>query len=243
MFKPKSFDKILKHQELKLRGEFSVLCWNIAKLTQKSVYREFIDKLIREHDFDLLLFQEVKKNLSLEMELHDYSYILSPNIQTRKHIYGVLSAFRSSCHEDICLLSKKRELMYATHKVSLITHHILPDERRLLVVNLHAINFVHNKDFKYELDYIFDTIQNHRGAMIVAGDFNTWNRQRVEYLLEFAKKLSLQMVTFDDESNIKKVFLNSIDYIFYRELNLTYSEVIDTKKISDHNPIIAKFSL
>ncbi|MDD3603529.1 MAG: hypothetical protein PHZ17_09495, partial [Sulfurovum sp.] len=83
----------------------------------------------------------------------------------------------------------------------------------------------------------------HRGAMIVAGDFNTWNRQRVEYLSEFAKKLSLQMVTFDDESNIKKVFLNSIDYIFYRELNLTCSKVIDTKKISDHNPIIAKFSL
>ncbi len=243
MFKPKRFDKILKHQELKLRGEFSVLCWNVAKLTQKSLYKEFIDKLIREHDFDLLLFQEVKKNLSLEMELHDYSYILSPNIQTGKHIYGVLSAFRSSCHDDIRLLSKKRELRYATHKVSLITHHILPDERRLLVVNLHAINFVHNKDFKHELDYIFDTIQNHRGAMIVAGDFNTWNRQRVEYLAEFAKKLSLQMVTFDDESNIKKVFSNSIDYIFYRELNLTFSEAIDSKKISDHNPIIAKFSL
>lgn len=243
MFKPKRFDKILKHQELHLKNDFSVLCWNVAKLTQKTVYKRFIDGLIKEHDFDLLLLQEVKKSISKEMELHDYSYILSPNIQTRSHIFGVLSAFKSSCHEDICLLSKKRELLYATHKVSLITYHRISDEKVLLVVNLHAINFINNGNFKNELEHIYATILNHNGAMIVAGDFNTWNRQRIEYLLEFTRKLSLRMVTFNDESNIKKMFSNSLDYIFYRDLNLTYSEVIDSKKISDHNPIIAKFTL
>ncbi len=77
--------------------------------------------------------------------------------------------------------------------------------------------------------------------MIVAGDFNTWNLKRVQYLNEFSDDLGLKKVEFSDEKDIKKIFSNSLDYIFYRDLDLIYSKVIDSKKISDHNPIIAKF--
>jgi endonuclease/exonuclease/phosphatase (EEP) superfamily protein YafD len=77
--------------------------------------------------------------------------------------------------------------------------------------------------------------------MIVAGDFNTWSVKRVRYLDEFTNDLSLKKVEFSDDTNIKKIFTNSIDYIFYRDLHVIYSKVIDSKKISDHNPIIAKF--
>ncbi|MDQ1264339.1 MAG: hypothetical protein QG559_1340 [Campylobacterota bacterium] len=243
MFKPHHFIKSLKHQELHIKKEFSLLCWNVAKLTLNSDYKIFLDKLIHEYDLDMLLLQEVKKNISIELDLHDYSYILSPNIETKKHIFGVLSAFKSSCHNEISLLTKKQELNYMTHKVSLITLHNMADDKVLLMVNLHAINFVKNSDFQNELNYIFDSIHSHNGAMIVAGDFNTWNVERVASLREFASHLELKKVTFSDESNIKKVFTNSLDYVFYRGLELTYSEVIDSKKISDHNPIIAKFSI
>ncbi|MBE0514367.1 endonuclease/exonuclease/phosphatase family protein [Sulfurimonas sp.] len=242
MFVPKSFVKSLKHQEESLGGEFSLLCWNVAKLTLESSYKEFIESLIQSHNFDLLLLQEVKKSLSLELDIHDYSYILSPNIETKKHVFGVMSAFKSSCEDEFTLLSKKRELRYATHKVSLITHHKITDDEVLLVVNLHAINFVHNSHFKNELDYLYDSISHHKGAMIVAGDFNTWNIKRVRFMEEFTQNLSLKKVEFSDEKHLKKIFTNSIDYIFYRDLNVTYSEVINSKKISDHNPIIAKFS-
>jgi endonuclease/exonuclease/phosphatase (EEP) superfamily protein YafD len=241
MFKPNSFIKSLKHQDDVIRDEFTILCWNVAKLTLNASYKKFTDLLIEEFDFDILLLQEVKKSLSHELELHDYSYVLSPNIETKKHIFGVLSAFRASCESEISLLTKKQELKYTTHKISLITHHKLSNGKTLLVVNLHAINFVHNRDFKYELEYIYLAIKSHKEAMIVAGDFNTWNLKRVHYLQEFADSLSLKRVGFSDESNIKKIFANSLDYIFYRDLNLIYSEVIESKKISDHNPIIAKF--
>jgi len=242
MFVPKSFVKSLRHQEDSLRGEFSLLCWNVAKLTMSSSYKEFIERLIQSHDFDLMLLQEVKKSISHELDIYDYSYVLSPNIETKKHIFGVLSAFKSSCEDEFALLSKKRELRYATHKVSLITHHKMPNNDILLVVNLHAINFVNNSAFKNELDHLYASVQNHKGAMIVAGDFNTWNLKRVQFLNEFTHNLSLKKVEFGDDKHIKKIFTNSLDYIFYRDLNLTYSEVIDSKKISDHNPIIAKFS-
>jgi len=241
MFKPNSFIKSLKHQELELKNEFTLLCWNVAKLTLNASYKNFIDLLIENYDLDILLLQEVKKNLSHELYLHDYSYILSPNIETKKHIFGVLSAFRASCQNEVAILTKKQELRYATHKVSLITYHKISNGKILLIVNLHAINFVHNSDFKNELDCIHSTIKSHDGAMIVAGDFNTWNLKRVQYLREFTDDLGLKKVEFSDESNLKKIFSNSLDYIFYRDLDLIYSKVIDSKKISDHNPIIAKF--
>ncbi len=242
MFIPSSFVKSLKHQEDNLKEEFSLLCWNVAKLTLKSSYKDFIESLIQNHNFDLLLLQEVKKSISHELDIYDYSYVLSPNIETKKHIFGVLSAFKSSCEAEFAILSKKRELRYATHKVSLITHHRISNNDILLVVNLHAINFVNNTAFKNELDHLYASVRNHKGAMIVAGDFNTWNLKRVQFLHEFTNNLSLKKVDFSDDRHIKKIFTNSLDYIFYRDLHLTYSEVIDSKKISDHNPIIAKFS-
>ncbi|ABB44435.1 Endonuclease/exonuclease/phosphatase [Sulfurimonas denitrificans DSM 1251] len=243
MFKPKSIIKSLKHQELDLSQEFNLLCWNVAKLTLKSSYKEFVDSLIHEHKLDILLLQEVKKHLSHEIELQDYSYVLSPNIETKKHIFGVLSAFKTSCHSERSLLSKKQELRYATHKTSLITYHKISNEQTLLIANLHAINFVKSSDFKHELDELHVGIKNHQGAMIVAGDFNTWSAKRVSYLREFSSSLELKQVDFKNEKDIKRVFSNTLDYIFYRGVELVSSIVVDSKKISDHNPIIAKFKL
>jgi len=243
MFKPKSIIKSLKHQEISIEEEFTILCWNVAKLTLKSSFKDFVDKLVNEHRLDILLLQEVKKNISNEIELHDYSYVLSPNIETKKHIFGVLSAFKSSCVNELSLLSKKQELRYATHKTTLITNHKISNEQTLLIVNLHAINFVKSGDFKHELDEIYLSIKNHQGAMIVAGDFNTWNAKRVAYLREFSLSLELKEVNFNNEKDIKRVFSNRLDYIFYRGVELVSSNVINSKKISDHNPIIAKFKL
>ncbi len=242
MFLPKSLIKSLKHQENHLEKEFSLLCWNVAKLTLKRHYKEFLNTLIERYKLDVLLLQEVKKSLSHELELHDYSYVLSPNIQTQKHVFGVLSAFKSSCLGELSLLTKKRELRCATHKTTLLTHHKTIDGVSLLIVNLHAINFVHNSDFKNELREIYEAIKTHSGAMIVAGDFNTWNLKRVQYLGEFSDDLGLKKVEFESEKDIKKVFSNSLDHIFYRGLKVTFATVVDSKKISDHNPIIARFS-
>lgn len=241
MFKPQSLIKSLQHQEINLQNEFSILCWNVAKLTLKSSYKNFIDLLIKNYDFDILLLQEVKKSISKEFDLSGYSYVLSPNIQTNRHFFGVLSAFKTSCQSELSLLTKKRELKFATHKISLITYHKLSNNETMLMVNLHAINFVQNIDFQNELNSIYLAINSHKEAMIVAGDFNTWNLKRIQLLKEFTDALSLKKVEFEDESNLKKIFTNSIDYIFYRDLELTYSKVVNSKKISDHNPIIARF--
>jgi len=243
MFKPGKSIKSLKHQNINCSNSFSVLCWNVAKLTLNSSYREFLISLIEKENIDVLLLQEVKKHLKEELKICDFSYVLSPNIETKKHVFGVLSAFKISCEDELSLLTTKRELSYATHKVTLITKHRISHDKILLIVNLHAINFVKSSDFYNELERIKLSIKTHKGAMIVAGDFNTWSVKRVNYLKEFIKELSLKEVDFSDNTEIKKVFTNCLDYIFYRELELIDSKVIDSKKISDHNPIMASFKL
>ena len=243
MLKPSNCIKSLKHQDDKCENKFTILCWNTAKLTMKSSYKESIKSLIVENCVNILLLQEVKKSLATELDISDYSYILSPNIETRRHVYGVLSAFKISCEDDFSLLTKKREIAYATHKVTLITKHKIAHNEQLMIVNIHAINFVKNSDFFNELNSIKTIIKLHNGPIVVAGDFNTWNVKRVNFLKEFTHDLSLHEVGFSDNTNIKKVFSNSLDYIFYRGLKLTKSKVVDTKKISDHNPIIASFEV
>ena len=209
MYKPQSSIKSLKHQEISCHENFTILCWNVAKLTLHSSYQEYLKSIIEDDSVDILLLQEVKKSLATELELCDYSYILSPNIQTNKHIFGVLTAFKISCEDELSLLTKKRELSYATHKVTLITRHKISQDDELVIVNLHAINFVKNSDFHTELENIRLTIKSHKGPMIVAGDFNTWNVKRVEFLREFTYDLSLTEVYFNDNSKQKK-FLRTV---------------------------------
>lgn len=242
MYKPSQCIKSLKHQKINCSESFTLLCWNVAKRTLQSSYQEYLHSMIENEKLDILLLQEVKKEITKELKISDYSYVLSPNIQTKRYVFGVLSAFKISCEDEHSLLTQKRELRYATHKVTLITKHKITSEKELLMVNLHAINFVNNSDFQNELQSIKSAIKFHQGAMIVAGDFNTWNLRRVKMLRTFTHELSLHEVSFSDNSKVKKVFSNSLDYIFYRDLELINSKVIESK-ISDHNPIIATFKL
>jgi len=244
MFRPNKNIKVLKHQDENCTDSFNIMCWNVAKLTLKKSYKEYLNSIIKDEKIDILLLQEVKKQLVKELYIYDFSYIFSPNIQTRRHMFGVLSAFKISCENELSLLTTNRELFYATHKVSLITKHKVSHDKVLLIVNLHAVNFVTSSSFKKELQDILLNVKTHKGAMIVAGDFNTWNLKRIKALQEFTDGLGLKEVVFDKTSkNLKNFLSHSLDYVFYRGLELTKSKVIDSKKISDHNPIIASFKL
>jgi endonuclease/exonuclease/phosphatase (EEP) superfamily protein YafD len=243
MFKPSQLHKNLTHQTIPCAKSFTLLAWNVAKLSLNEEYKTYIQKLIREENIDLLLLQEVKKERQTELDLSEFSHVFSPNIQTKKYSYGVLSAFKISCCEEEFLLTKKQEVLYATHKVSLITKHQTCMDTFLLIVNLHAINFVHNKNFEEELQLIQSKIKKHEGPLIVAGDFNTWNRKRLKALDDFMQALALKKVRFPDEQHLKKVFSKTLDYILYRDLELSYSKVLNSEKISDHNPILASFNL
>jgi len=243
MLKPTQTISYLKHQDIKNKDSLNILCWNVAKLTQKDIFKDFLKELVKKEKLNFCVLQEVKGNInSCNKIFEKFSFVLSPNIQTKRNIYGVANIFNISCLSNEVLITKKRELKLATYKSILITKHVL-NNKNITVVNIHALNFVAYEDFKYELEILKEHLKNYDDALIVAGDFNTWNKKRVLLLNKFCKELSLEEVSFNNDKNIKKVFNNSLDYIFFRALKLEYSKVINIKSISDHNPIIASFSI
>lgn len=243
MYKPTENKIVLKHQDVNKIDKLNILCWNVAKLTKKEHFKDFFKKLVKDEKLNYFILQEVKSDISYSLDIFEnYSFILSSNIQTKKSIYGVMNIFNISCEENYSLLSNKKEIKVATHKTILLTKHKL-NGKNVIVVNIHALNFVPIKDFEFELNKLKNELINIDEPLIVAGDFNTWNKKRVLLLKLFCKELSLKEVILSDEKHIKKVFNCNLDYILYRGVTLEYSKAINSFDISDHNPLIASFTI
>ena len=97
-------------------------------------------------------------------------------MQTSRSVYGVLTASQIAFTDVQTRLTSKREGIIATHKSYMMSYHPLPNEQSLLVVNVHAINFVSANYFLREMELLRAELNHHNGPLIVAGDFNVWKQ-------------------------------------------------------------------
>ena len=243
MFTPKQTPHSHKHQQKDLACKFSLLLWNIHKENQKQHFKKHFTVLLQKYPSDILLFQEVKYPKEVTFFFENYSYSLAANMETRQNSFGVMTAARCSFDTVSPSLSTKKELGFISHKSILISQHRLCNGSILTLVNMHAINFVSNKSFTHEIQRLKTEISKLDGALILAGDFNTWNKQRQRALQTFTEELHLSKLDIEDSHHIKKIFTQSIDHIYYRGLKALSATAIDTQHISDHNPIHALFEL
>ena len=243
MLKPKITHTHLLHENESLNHAFSLLCWNVQKSTQKEDFLIYLHELHQHYDLDILMLQEAKIDLNSKLDLKAYSYVLAPNIQTKKALFGVLTAAKSHYHHHQSYITHAKESLWATHKSVLYTQHLLPNETILLAVNIHAINFMPNVWFKKELDQLFETVKEHKGPLLIAGDFNSWNKRRISYLRNFSKKLDLDFVDFDDRHHVKSVMRYKLDHVLYRGLDVVSAKAFDSGKLSDHNPLYVEFEV
>ncbi|MGD1917395.1 MAG: hypothetical protein ACFCAD_00045 [Pleurocapsa sp.] len=84
--------------------------------------------------------------------------------------------------------------------------------------------------------------------MILAGDFNTWNKSRWQILSQMSARLNLTPVSFtaEDTKKIKNfLFSPPLDYIFHRGFTQkqTTAKLIDNISSSDHNPLFVELCL
>jgi endonuclease/exonuclease/phosphatase (EEP) superfamily protein YafD len=243
MLKPETIHSYLQHQEERLGHSFSLLCWNVQKSTLNEAFSIYLHELNQRFDLDLLMLQEAKVHLHTKLDLKAYSYVLAPNIQTKKALFGVLTASKSHYHHHHTYITHAQEMLLATHKSVLTTHHLLANETVLVAVNIHAINFMPNLYFQKELDQLFRSLKEHKGPLLIAGDFNSWNKKRMRYLEDFSKKLHLSFVDFDDEHHIKSLIKYKLDHILYRGLELESAKALNSGRLSDHNPLYVQFKL
>jgi len=224
-----------------MQVSFSLLSWNIHKLNLNNDFFPTINQLIHNQQLDFILLQEVKLNIHQPMPLTNYAYKTAPNIQTAKHIYGVLTASHHPFLSHKPILTHSKEALLTTRKSSLITEHPMLDGSILLLANLHAINFVPLKSFRKQMLQLYKELNTHQGAMILSGDFNTWQQQRFNIVHEICQSLNLYAAEFRNKHHIKRFLSHPLDHVFYRGLDLQRSEAIDTGNFSDHNPLLLHF--
>jgi endonuclease/exonuclease/phosphatase (EEP) superfamily protein YafD len=243
MFTPKQDPHFYQHKSKPLDKTFSLLCWNVHKENMHPRFHLQLQELLLKYPSDFLLFQEYKMPKHLPHGIKDLSYAMAANMETKRHIYGLLTASSFSFESRYIELTHAKELLFSTKKSMLLTSHPFADKGTLHIVNMHGINFVSFKVFSKELAKIKALLQGCEGKMIVSGDFNNWSKRRIQILEEFRQSLFLEKALVHEEHHIKRVFSKPIDHIFYRGLKLIRAEAIDTKKVSDHNPIHAEFEI
>jgi len=221
-----------------------MLCWNVYKQNRSHrKFKSFLEQTIQNYPTDFLLFQEARFESDTACILDSFAFDAAANLEYKESFYGVLTAGRILSAEAKAYLSNSREAYWGTHKSMLMSTYTLQNGKTLLIVNIHAINFRENQIYNKEIDRLLAFISDYKGSIIVAGDFNTWNNKRVHKLFSIAESLGLKHVPLGKEENVKTMFGNPLDLVFYRDLELLSSAVLDDGGISDHRPLFASFRI
>jgi endonuclease/exonuclease/phosphatase (EEP) superfamily protein YafD len=225
-----------------------VLNWNIAKNNERPEWIREFSTLLRQHDPDIICLQEVRLCAKTQQiaELADRSWNFAPNfIDVHHNAYaGILTAAHAHHQTGQSLLTTHYEPVSNTPKVSLFTEYFLANAETLLMINTHLINFVERSQFQAQLNAIEARIAEHPGAIIFAGDCNTWSLWRWQLLQQMAGRLRLKQASFSlpDLLKIKRFLLSPpLDYIFYRGFSQRSALVLDCES-SDHKPMLVQFN-
>jgi endonuclease/exonuclease/phosphatase (EEP) superfamily protein YafD len=225
------------HQIPQIPNQFSLLTWNIHKGTEGAPWARDLEALASGSQ--LVLLQEAVtsgfmtrtleqlQNLSFMMA---QSFFFSDGIST-----GVATGSNITLEEKNFRQSPTREPITNTPKVTLLTVYQMQDGEPLLVMNIHGINFVTNKQWRQQLEDLRPYLLNFTGRIVFAGDFNTWNPGRSDYLDVFANQVGLHEVKFSNDTRSIK-----LDYIFLRGCTANKARLHSEIKTSDHFPLKAE---
>ena len=109
--------------------------------------------------------------------------------------------------------------------------------KKLTVVNIHGINFVTNKNFRFELNRIYEKIKDIPAPLVFAGDFNTWNEERIALLSEYAKKLNLLEAKFFPDNRMSFNGHPLDHFLHTPDLKVINARVDGFYQGSDHKPL------
>jgi endonuclease/exonuclease/phosphatase (EEP) superfamily protein YafD len=193
---------------------------------------------------DVLLIQEagVSTEFRAVVEKAGFSWILSSAFQYLGSEFGVLTATRVR-PEKACTL-RAYEPLLGIPKTMLITHYRLAGrDDTLAVANLHAINFTLGIDaYGAQLDAVADALSGHRGPIVVAGDFNTWNDDREAAVRALATRLSLVPAAFEADARTHFMGGHIFDRVYGKGVEFVAAAAWNVTS-SDHNPLLVDFRI
>ncbi|MBE2896127.1 endonuclease/exonuclease/phosphatase family protein [Pasteurellaceae bacterium HPA106] len=222
------------------KTRFRLVDWNIHK-GEDAGWQQKLSHYAKHADF--LLLQEATQNNHLEQLLpreKSWHGIHAGTFSYHNDMSGVM-LLATYLPQRYCIASEQ-EPWIRIPKIAQAAHFPLPDNRTLLVINVHLVNFEWNpKNYEQQLKAMFDIINQHDGPIILAGDFNSWRARRMRLLQRLVAQYGMQAVKFNPD--FRKHFMhNVLDHIFVRDIKVinAWTEQTDA---SDHNPLVMDFSL
>jgi len=239
-----------------LPRSITLVTWN----AQKGAHPQFTDdlaKLLAREQPDIVFLQEARADLIWLEQLGGYlangwSYPWPGGTTV-----GVLTLSRIPPVWIEPVTTRYREFFVTAPKVSLIAEYPLPDGQSLLAVNVHLLNFERWGDLKIrdQLNDLKFLMKMHAGPIIVAGDFNTWNKKKLELVEDFTVELKLaEVMDFPagrTTGDLNSEFFNSLigihselplDRIYCRGFSIDSARILPYES-SDHKPIAVRLTL
>jgi endonuclease/exonuclease/phosphatase (EEP) superfamily protein YafD len=229
-----SFDQRLK-----------ILVWNMYKGKRPGWVDDF--RTMSEGQ-DLVLLQEAILNtrfdpLFIESEQAEWVMAKTHGYARTKMESGVKTGSSVKSLTQVFFVSPDVEPILKTPKMVLATTYPIKGlVEPLLVVNIHAINFVTNDKFSRQVAQLVVAMESHVGPIILAGDFNTWNNTRFNSLMDITQKMGLQPVDVPRKASMRHLSRH-LDHIFYRGLKLVKAKALTDVRTSDHIPLAAEFTI
>lgn len=218
-----------------LTSQLNVLVWNVLKGQHANKWAQDLKTLSANRQ--LVLLQEgmddnfmpsVLKSLDTLGWLIGQSFYNDGDHNGTGVVTGAIQTPFSTAFQR----SKDLEPIVKTPKVVLFTTYNMEKGSRLLVVNIHGINFVSTAAFSRQIDAAIGIIKAWQGKVIFAGDFNTWSKPRMDYLNKKAREAQLTQVLFPNDPRDLV-----LDHIFLRGCYSYKSVVHGNIKTSDHKPL------
>ena len=219
----------------------NVVTWNIQKAGALQAWAfDFVELTM---PVDLMLVQESMQNYVVEdaiKKIPDFNFTMATSFLVDDYTpTGVMTGARANPLESHYLRSPDTEPIANTPKMALAqTFALEGSTEKLLVVNVHAINFVFRPAFTRQVNQIIKRIENHVGPVLLAGDFNTWSPARWEVLSEAAAAVGLKHVPVPSDHR----FLQ-LDHIFVRGIKVKSVTLLDSVHTSDHFPLRAELEV
>ena len=215
-------------------SRFHLITWNVHK-GQDTGWQEDLERLSKQADFVLLQEATQHQNLSA------FSTALFVSSFSFKDLLSGVKTFTQTQPEWYCGGGVAEPLIQIPKVVSIMSFPLEKGDS-LLLINVHLINFEWGiSAYQAQLEQIFSLVENHQGPIIMSGDFNAWNEDRLNLVNNLMRKYGLDSVALSQDERVR--FLGyPLDYIFTRGVKVV-SATSEAVTSSDHNPLLIEFEL
>lgn len=219
-----------------LPAELTLVCWNLHKRGGPR-----FDAELREFTAgaELLLVQEASEAASPWPTLTAswaWTMVIAFEAGRARRGTGVATASVVAPSRELALLSSVTEPLTNTPKSALVSWVALAGHPSpLVLVNLHGINFRPAAALDAQLHALDPVLAEHAGPLIVAGDFNTWSRDRRVVVAEFVARHRLRSAFAPSDEP-------RLDHVYVRGLEVRSAAVLPSRS-SDHAALRVELAL